>query len=126
MASTTKINPLYTSIPIIQRVISFTPSKKLSNPIKLASVCSSWEETCKVYGGGSLVWLHEAEKNNKKSVEKLVSFFHKACAALRDVALWVVKQLLQLGVVDPIACDRAGFQGLHFAARYGNKKVFDL
>lgn len=125
-SSSSLMNPLYTSIPIIQRVMSFTPAKKLSTPLKLAQVCSTWEETCKVYGGGALVWLHEAEKLNKKSTEKLVSFFHRACGSQRDVSLWVVKQFLQLGIVDPTAEDRAGFQGIHFAVRWGNRKVTDV
>jgi hypothetical protein len=119
-------NPLYTSIPLIQRVMTFVPSKKLSMPVKLATVCSSWEETAEVFGGGSLVWLHEAEKKSKKSDEKLVSFFHKACAAQNDIALWIVKQFLQLGIVDPLAEDRAGFQAVHFATRWGNVKILDI
>jgi ankyrin repeat protein len=99
-----------TKIPILQRVFLFA-AKKLSAPIKLAAVTSSWDESLRVYGAGALVWKNAIAKNSVKLRQLL--FLASSTAGIP----WVVDHLLQAGV-DPNSSDNTGLTALHNIAKW--------
>jgi hypothetical protein len=99
-----------TKIPILQRVFLFT-ARKLSAPIKLASVTSSWDESLRVYGAGSLVW----QKAYEAKPSRVASFLHLACS--KGGVPWVVDHLCRAGV-DPNVADKGGNTALHMIAKF--------
>lgn len=99
-----------TKIPILQRVFLFA-AKKLSTPLKLAAVTSSWDESLRIYGAGALVW----QNAYKSKPSKATSFLQLACS--KGGVPFVVDHMLQAGV-DPNVADKNGITSLHMIAKW--------
>jgi hypothetical protein len=88
-------NPLL-KIPIIQKVFRFgCKATKLSSPLRLATVCQAWHETCHNYGGATWFWIDVNTNGKKNQHSKLRdAFFHRLCSQPKITCNWIVQILL--------------------------------